>query len=223
MIACRPFAGATCLVAAPVSARLAMAFGHAHMAVDALALLQLAGIYFLLTARSVSTRAPCKRWFGTRLWMIPAILLWLTVAQAPPMLVLLFDAALFHAVIQAGLLLLFARSMRPGHEPLVTEMARRIHGTLRPDIVAYTRWVTLAWCLFFAIELASSAGLLCAGLAGYLPIRWWWLAVPDSCLPATIAVFVIEYVVRRWMITDFEHVRFGVAISVFRKRATGVS
>lgn len=222
MIASRRFAGATCLVAAPASAHLAMAFGRAQLAVEALALLQLAGLYFLFTAWSGSTQAPYEGWVRTRLWMLPAILLWLAVAHAPPGLVLLLDAALFHAVIQASLLLLFARSMRPDHEPLVTEMARRIHGSLRPDIVAYTWYVTLAWCLFFSVEICLSAGLLGAGLAGWLPIRWWWVAVPDSCLPATIVIFVIEYIIRRWLITDFEHVGFRVAVSVFRSRA-GVS
>ena len=225
MIASRRLAGAICLVAAPVSARLAAALGHPQLAVEALTSLQLAGISCLLLAGSGSAggRSPYKRPLQARLWLLPAILLWLAALQAPARMVLLLDAALFHAVIQASLLRLFAGSLQPNHEPLVTMMARRIHGTLRPDITAYTRRVTLAWCLFFAFQLGLSAFLLSAGLTGWLPIRWWWIAVPDSCLPATIAMFVLEYAVRRRLITGFEHVGFRVAISAFRNRADGVS
>ncbi|MGI4746520.1 MAG: hypothetical protein ACRYGI_10725 [Janthinobacterium lividum] len=225
MIASRRLAGAACLVAAPVSAHFAVALGHAQLAAEVLTSLQLTGICCLLLAGSGSDarRTPRKRPLHARLWLLPAILLWLAALQAPARLVLLLDAASFHAVIQASLLLLFAGSLRPGHEPLVTLMARRIHGTLRPDITAYTRHVTLAWCLFFALQIGLSASLLSAGLTGWLPIRWWWIAVPDSCLPATIAMFVMEYGVRRWLITDFEHVGFRVAISAFRNRASGVS
>lgn len=221
MIVSRGLVGATLLVAAPASAHLAMALGHARLAAVALTTLQFAGICCLLPGRNGTGRAP-RNPLPTWLWLLPAILLWLAALQAPSSLVLLLDAALFHAVIQASLLSLFAGSLRQGHEPLVTMMARRIRGTLRPDIAVYTRRVTLAWCLFFALQLGMSASLLTTGLNGWLPIRWWWIAVPDSCLPATVAMFVMEYSLRRWLITGVEHVAFRVAISAFRNRAENV-
>lgn len=225
MIASRRIAGAICLVAAPVSARLAAALGHLQLAVEALTSLQLAGMCCLVLARSVSGagQASHKRLFGALLLLAPAILLWLAASQAPARLVLLLDAALFHAVIQASLLRLFGASLLKAQEPLVTMMARRIHGTLRRDIAIYTRRVTLAWCLFFSFQLGLSASLLFAGLADWLPIRCWWIVVPDSCLPATIAMFVIEYAIRRRVITDFDHVGLRVSISAFRNRADDVS
>lgn len=225
MIASWRLAGTICLVAAPASARLGTALGHAQLAAEALTSLQLAGVCCLLLPRPTPEGGQIRRKqpFDARLLLLPAILFWLAASQAPPMLVQLLDAALFHAVIQASLLRLFAGSLRPGHEPLVTMMARRIHGTLRPDITAYTRHVTLAWCLFFAFQLGLSASLLAAGMTGWLPIRWWWIAVPDSCLPATLAMFVIEHAVRRRLITGFDHVGLRVVISAFRNRADAVA
>src|SRR5215218_4643847 len=35
-----------------------------------------------------------------------------------------------HAAIYLSLLCLFARTLRPGHEPLITRLARRVHGVL---------------------------------------------------------------------------------------------
>lgn len=225
MVACRRLAGAICLAAAPASAHIGIALGHARLAVEGLTSLQLAGIFCLLLdkSRSDDGQGLHKRRAYARLWLVPATLLWLAAARVPAPLVLLLDAALFHAVIQASLLLLFAGSLRPDHEPLVTMMARRIHGTLRPDIAVYTRRATLAWSVFFALQLGVSASLLSASLTGWLPVRWWWIVVPDSCLPATIAMFVMEHVVRRRLITGFQHVGFRVAISAFRNRAGGVS
>src|ERR1700733_13279980 len=50
-----------------------------------------------------------------------------------------------HALIYLGLLGLFCISLLPGREPLATYFARRIHGTLTPEIIRYTRYVTAAW------------------------------------------------------------------------------
>lgn len=197
------------LLAAPLCSRVALATATPRLAVLLLTTLQLAGLACLLAERR-SSGGPARTW----LWLLPAIGLWLAARHVPPSTALLADAALAHATIQGALLLLFARSLRPGHEPLVTMIARRVHGTLRPDIVAYTRHATIAWCVFFLSELLLSAALL-----AWAPVRWWWRLVPDLCLPLTIAMFVAEYLHRRWTITAFEHASFSAAIAAFRGRA----
>src|SRR3954471_2994216 len=62
-----------------------------------------------------------------------------------------------HAVIYLSLLWLFARTLLDGDEPLITRLARRVHGTLPPALRAYTRRLTGAWCVFFAAQLIISA------------------------------------------------------------------
>src|SRR4051794_12558693 len=53
-----------------------------------------------------------------------------------------------HAAINGLMLWMFARTLRPPREPLITAFARRVHGTLPPHIERYTRHVTAMWCVF---------------------------------------------------------------------------
>ncbi len=62
-------------------------------------------------------------------------------------------SALTHWGIYASLLAGFALTLRPGREPLITCMARRLHGGLDAELAAYTRKVTISWSLFFASQL----------------------------------------------------------------------
>lgn len=64
-----------------------------------------------------------------------------------------------HAVAYISLLIWFATSLRPGREPVVTAFARRVRTTMPDSVVRYTRQVTIAWCGFFAGQLAISATL----------------------------------------------------------------
>jgi uncharacterized membrane protein len=67
---------------------------------------------------------------------------------------------LAHAACYLLLLWTFGRSLAPGREPLVTRVARDVHGALPAAMEAFTRRVTIAWCVFFAGQLAVSALLL---------------------------------------------------------------
>ena len=49
-----------------------------------------------------------------------------------------------HAGIHLTLATIFALTLRPGHEALVTALARRVHGSLTPAMAAYSRGVTIA-------------------------------------------------------------------------------
>ncbi len=106
-------------------------------------------------------------------------------------------SACSHWTIYAGLLLTFALTLRPGREPLVTVITRRLHGTVPNELAAYTRRVTIAWCCFFAVQLGTSVALLL-----FAPLVVWSFFVNILDIPLVVAMFAAEYVVRLWCLRD---------------------
>jgi uncharacterized membrane protein len=114
----------------------------------------------------------------------------------------------------AGLLVWFAASLRAGHEPVVTGFARRMRRTMPPKVVRYTRRVTLAWCVFFAAQLATSALLLAAAPPGL-----WAAFVNVWNLPLVVAMFLAEFACRLLL---FRHEpRTGLFATLAGLRRTG--
>lgn len=95
-----------------------------------------------------------------------------------------------HTAAYGFLLWWFGRTLRDGREPLVTRFALRVHGTLMPEIYTYTRQVTVAWCVFFAAQLAVSLTLFV-----FAPLGIWSMFVMLN-LPLVILMFAGEYLVR---------------------------
>jgi uncharacterized membrane protein len=100
-------------------------------------------------------------------------------------------SALTHWGIYSSLLLTFALTLRPGHEPLITAMARKMHGDIADELVVYTRRVTIAWCCFFAMQLIISVTLFCAA-----PLVVWSSFVNVFDVPLVVSMFSAEYMVR---------------------------
>lgn len=104
------------------------------------------------------------------------------------------------------LLLVFARTLRPGREPLVSAIARICHDSpLDPAMARYTRTVTAAWAVLFATVAAALAVS-----AAVLPLATWSLIANVGALPLVIVAFAVEYTVRRRRFPDFEHVNPAV-------------
>jgi uncharacterized membrane protein len=85
-----------------------------------------------------------------------------------------FPSVLFfeHAGINLMLAVVFGRTLAAGHDPLVTRFARLLHRELPPEVVAYTRRVTIAWTIFFATLFVLSCVLYLGGfLAGVVGAR----------------------------------------------------
>ncbi|MFT9014606.1 MAG: hypothetical protein ABF990_02555 [Acetobacter sp.] len=109
--------------------------------------------------------------------------------------------------------ILFARSLRTGHEPLVSAIARQVHGTLRPDVARYTTALTWFWAGFLALSVLAPALLWLAGPAG----SWRWPA-SGGVLGLTIVLAGLEYGLRLIVIRDFEHVSPWASVRAFRNR-----
>ena len=118
-----------------------------------------------------------------------------------------------HAAANGFLLWWFGRTLRDGAEPLVTRVARRVHGTLQPAIEAYTRQVTIAWCVFFSVQIAVSLALFL-----FAPLETWSLFVNVLNLPLLVLMFAGEYLMR--VVLHPEHPRASIA-SMLRAFSAG--
>jgi uncharacterized membrane protein len=106
-------------------------------------------------------------------------------------------SALTHWGIYLSLLLMFAATLRPGREALITTMARRMHGALTAEMERYTRRVTYAWCCFFAVQLSLSVGLFC-----FAPLVVWSFFVNILDIPLVAAMFGAEFACRLLVLQD---------------------
>jgi uncharacterized membrane protein len=109
-------------------------------------------------------------------------------------------AGVCHAGAYALLLTRFATSLRPGREPVVTRLARQLRKTMPIEVVRYTRLVTIVWCIFFAIQLAVSAGLLFAATE-----TAWSTFVTLWNLPLVVAMMLAEFGCRSLMFRREPH------------------
>lgn len=121
-----------------------------------------------------------------------------------------------HAVINILLLGLFGRTLASGREALITGFARRVHGTLAPDIERYTRQVTLAWCVFFAAQVLVSAILFATA-----SLETWSVFVNLLSGPLIVLMFVGEYLYRIVRFPDHAHVSIWKGIQMFVGHARG--
>ena len=102
-----------------------------------------------------------------------------------------------HALPNLFLMWFFGRTLQKGREPLITQISRRINGDVKPDILIYTRHVTLAWSIYFASQV-------CISLLLYLftPLSVWSLFINVLTLPMLMLMFAGEYI---WRITRYPH------------------
>jgi uncharacterized membrane protein len=105
----------------------------------------------------------------------------------------LVAAAVPHAMAYLALLALFLASLRPGHEPVVTILARRSRGFLPPEIMRYTRRVTWLWCGFFLAQVVASLLLM-----WFAPWTVWSWFINLCNLPLVFVMICGEYAYRQW-------------------------
>ena len=117
-----------------------------------------------------------------------------------------------HAATHLFLAALFGRTLAGGREPLITTFARLVHGNLPPEVVRYTRSVTIAWTLLFAGLFTASCALYLAGE------RAAWSMLANFATPIAVgAMFAIEYVVRHRVLPNWERVGILGGVRAFTR------
>lgn len=138
-------------------------------------------------------------------------ILFLPFAAHWPQQTIVLDGIGFYSLAMGAMLASFAGSLRPGHEPLVSTLARHVHGTLRDDVARYTRRVTMFWSFFFAIALLLPAALFLWGPSG----GWRW-PMTGGTIAAAVFAMTVEAFLRRIVIRNFDHVSLRTTITAFR-------
>ncbi|MDO9030987.1 MAG: hypothetical protein Q7V09_11175 [Hydrogenophaga sp.] len=126
------------------------------------------------------------------------------------------QVALLYYVEHLGVYLLlsvfFGRTLRGPDESLVTQMARRVHGgVLSPAQAAYTRQVTLAWCVFFA-----GMALISTLLFLFAPVAAWSLFANLLGGPLIALMFVGEYLWRRRALPEEKRATMADAVRAWK-------
>ena len=172
---------------------------------------------------TIAPMAAAAVWFSAHTWRgrlliaLPvsvAVAGWIAwrVAGADPSLVYLLP----HVGSYLFLLWFFGQTLLPGHLPLVTRLARLVHGDLPGPIEVYTRHVTAAWCVFFGAMALTS--LL---LYRFAPLSVWSLFANLLNLPLVAAMFAGEYAYRLLRFPDFSHSSIRDMIRVIREHGSG--
>ncbi len=139
---------------------------------------------------------------------------WWEVLERHVDLVYLFQHAGTHAMLG----LWFAGSLRAGPaggEALITRLALRLHGTLPPAMVRYTRGVTVLWTAYFLLMALASCALFAFG-----SLRAWSILANVVTLPLIGLIFVAEYLVRLRLHPRFEHVSLLDGVRAFMDKPT---
>ncbi|MEO8407192.1 MAG: hypothetical protein ABI476_02030 [Oxalobacteraceae bacterium] len=117
-----------------------------------------------------------------------------------------------HAGSQLVLCLGFARTLGHGREPMCSYFARMIDGPLTPRVARYTRQVTKAWAIFFALMAATST-LLFVTVAQ----STWSVFANFFTAPLIGLMFVLEYGARRCLLPNMQHGHILDAVKVIWK------
>jgi len=106
-------------------------------------------------------------------------------------------------LINATLLMVFARTLLPGETPLVSRVASLWRGALDDAVARYTRRVTIAWVVFFAVMVAESIVL-----ALFAPVYIWSLFTNFLNYLSVLFFFIVEYRLRFQFLPNHEHLEF---------------
>jgi uncharacterized membrane protein len=168
-------------------------------------------------------------WPGLRRLSPAAIVLWLAASAGIAALTLAGhgDIALdfLPVIINLALCALFARTLRPGSEPLIARLIAVLESPARvalPRVAGYARALTWIWAIVLGAQaLLLTALIVCAvpdgllarfGIAPPLAIvgkGWRWFL--DLGSYATVVVLLVaEYAFRRWYLRHIPHVSLPV-------------
>jgi uncharacterized membrane protein len=116
-----------------------------------------------------------------------------------------------HFSVNAVLALVFGKSLLSRRRPVCTALASVVHDEMTPLLARYTRQVTLAWTLFFAVS-----ALLSAVLFAFAPIDVWSIYANVLSFPLLALMFVAENEVRKRVLPPRDHVGIRATVRAFR-------
>ncbi|HDY85554.1 hypothetical protein LCGC14_1365430 [marine sediment metagenome] len=116
------------------------------------------------------------------------------------------------AGLQFALFVTFGRTLIANRQPLCTRFAEMVHsGSLSPQHYVYTRQITFAWTLFFALMTIISTLLFF-----FAPLTTWSLFANFLTLPLIALMFIVEYGVRIWVLPDSRQNNIFDAIKAYK-------
>lgn len=119
-----------------------------------------------------------------------------------------------HVGTNVMLAAVFGTTLAPGRQALCTRLAETVHGSLAPEVVCYTRQLTLAWVVFFlAMSLISTVLFFFAG------IEAWSVFANFISFPLILLMFAVEYWVRLRKLPNLEKHSIMDGIRAFWKKS----
>lgn len=115
-----------------------------------------------------------------------------------------------HIACNVMLCWFFAQTLFGDRTPIITTLARTIHPDMPDDVVRYTRKVTIAWAIFFAMQVVVS--LIIFYVAS---IETWSMFANILNWPLVILMFVVEYICRKRVNPDFKHATIKESVSAY--------
>jgi uncharacterized membrane protein len=109
--------------------------------------------------------------------------------------------------------MVFGLTLLPGALPICTRFSRMLGEAQSPAMLRYTRAVTVAWTLFFAVVTALSCALFFAA-----PVWVWSTFANLLYFPLLAAMFACEYTLRRRRFPEVAQATLGQAM----RRARGL-
>jgi uncharacterized membrane protein len=148
------------------------------------------------------------------LWLVAVLAagLFVYLAEHEERLGLVATSGMSHAAVYLFLLWYFGRTLAREREPLISRFSRTVHGALDSKMALFTRKLTIAWCLFFAIQLIASALLF-----AFAPLGAWSLLVNVLHLPLVALMFVGQLACRMICFPNRPRTSLWQAIQVFIK------
>lgn len=115
-----------------------------------------------------------------------------------------------HVTANTMLCWFFMQTLYGGRTPIITTIARSIHPDMPEGVVRYTRHVTMAWAMFFALQVLVSLVIFAAA-----SIETWSVFANILNWPMIIAMFAAEYACRKHFNPDFRHASIRESVSAY--------
>lgn len=115
-----------------------------------------------------------------------------------------------HIACNSMLCWFFAQTLLAGRTPVITTLARTIHPDMPDDVVRYTRKVTAAWAIFFAMQVLVSLVIFYT-----TSIETWSVFANILNWPLVILMFIGEYLCRKRVNPDFKHATIKESVAAY--------